>query len=48
MWDKIKAWLGIAQKKADAAFDQVGDIIKVDGREGDALTQKSRARSSRR
>jgi hypothetical protein len=28
MWDKIKAWLGIAQKKADAAFDEAGDGIK--------------------
>jgi hypothetical protein len=28
MWNKIKAWLGIAQKKADAAFDEAGDVIK--------------------
>jgi phage-related minor tail protein len=37
MWDKIKAWLGIAQKKADAAFDETGDVIKGYGREADAL-----------
>lgn len=41
MWDKIKAWLGIAQKKADAAFDEAGDVIKGYGREANALAHEA-------
>jgi|SoiMethySBSTD1v2_1073268.scaffolds.fasta_scaffold6086981_1 hypothetical protein len=41
MWDKIKAWLGITQKKADAAFDEAGDVIKGYGREANALAHEA-------
>lgn len=43
MWEKFKAWLGIAQHKASDAFQHGEDAIKAAGRKVDEAAHKASA-----